>query len=458
MKQLKENSFFGEHDRYRLIRLLGQGGFSEVWLAEDTQAGINAAIKVYAPGKGLDEDGVKQFSSEFALVFNLNHPNLLRPVHYDVFERMPYLIMPYCEKGSSIKLAGKIDENTAWKFLHDVASGLAYLHAQKTPVIHQDIKPDNVLMDSNGNFLITDFGISSKTRSTLRQNFKSGESDSSGAGTMAYMSPERFSKDNLPIMAGDVWSLGVSLYELMTGHPPFGDHGGLLLKGGAEIPNLSGEWTAALKKTINRCMQNEPWHRPKAKDIAKIAKRHIKKEGDPDEPVPEQEQELKSEPEPKQKTAFLNLFAALMAGLALGFCAGYFTGNAGDQPQESDMVIKEITGITQACIDLIERGDSLLDENELKTWRESLFKYQQAKALTDQHSLPLPNLEARIRKLQEKMNIELEQSVMNAKRNLRDGSRMAIYDVRDILTIDPEHREGKTLLEECKKKWPSEFR
>ena len=223
MIQLQENALFGDHDRYRLIRLLGQGGYSEVWLAEDMQAGLTIALKVYAPGRGLDEDGVTQFSKEFKMVFNLNHANLLRPTHYDVFERMPYLIMPYCEHGSSIKLSAKINERMAWTFLHDVASGLAYLHAQDPPVIHQDIKPDNVLMDSSDSFVITDFGISAKVRNTL-------QSAGSKAGTMTYMAPERFDTDYQPIKASDVWALGASLFELMTGKPPFGENGGLAQK------------------------------------------------------------------------------------------------------------------------------------------------------------------------------------------------------------------------------------
>ena len=180
MIQLRENVLFGEHSRYRLIRLLGQGGYSEVWLAEDMQVGLNIALKVYAPGRGLDENGVSQFSQEFNVVFNLNHANLLRPTHYDVFERMPYLILPYCEHGSSSRFTGKIDEHMAWTFLRDVASGLTYLHAQEPPVIHQDIKPDNVLMDSSDSFVITDFGISAKVRNTL-------QSVESKAGTMAYI-------------------------------------------------------------------------------------------------------------------------------------------------------------------------------------------------------------------------------------------------------------------------------
>ncbi|MDR2130906.1 MAG: serine/threonine protein kinase [Odoribacteraceae bacterium] len=272
--QLQENALF-DRDRYRLIRLLGRGGFSEVWLAEDTKTGLHIALKIYAPGTGLDEDGVKLFSHEFSLVFNFNHPNLLKPSYYDVCDRMPYLIMPYCEQGSANKLIDNITEEEAWKFLHDVSAGLAYLHnRQPDPVIHQDIKPGNILMDDSRTFFITDFGISTKARNTLRMSKpKHGSS-----GTLAYMGPERFGKDNMPIKAGDIWALGATLYELLCGVPPFGEHGGLIQKSEAEIPNIPGKWSRALTSIVELCLQKDPWQRPTAEQIVAWTNRHAQGE------------------------------------------------------------------------------------------------------------------------------------------------------------------------------------
>ena len=210
--QLEENKLFAH--RYRLKQLLGRGGFSEVWLAEDTLTDLEVALKVYAPGGGMDERGVQLFSSEFSLVFNLNHSNLLKPTYYDTFERMPYLVLPYCELGSAANLIGQLDEQTAWRFLYDMACGLEYLHSQEPPVIHQDIKPDNILLDHSGRYLLTDFGISIKARNTLRKSMLKNEGS---VGTLAYMGPERFSKYPLPIKASDIFSLGATLYELLTG-------------------------------------------------------------------------------------------------------------------------------------------------------------------------------------------------------------------------------------------------
>jgi len=264
--QLEEGVLFD--NRYLLKRLLGSGGFSEVWLVEDTKVdNQKRALKVYAPGKGLDEDGIQLFSSEFQLVYDLNHSHLLRPSHFDDFQRSPYLILPYCERGSATNLTGVITEDEAWRFLHDVASGLAYLHEQIEPVVHQDIKPDNVLLDLHGNYLITDFGISAKARSTLRRSVGKATS----GGTIAYMAPERFGKDKTPVKASDIWALGATMFELMTGDVPFGEHGGALQKSGAEIPEITKDYSQRLKNIVCKMLACEPWDRPTAKQLTEWA-------------------------------------------------------------------------------------------------------------------------------------------------------------------------------------------
>ncbi|MDR1592993.1 MAG: WG repeat-containing protein [Prevotellaceae bacterium] len=316
--QLQDNTLF-DKDRYRLIRLLGRGGFSEVWLAEDTKTGLKVALKIYAPGTGLDEDGVRLFSQEFSLVFNFNHGNLLRPSYYDVCERMPYLIMPFCERGSAHKSVGRITENEAWNFLRDVAAGLAYLHAQEPPVIHQDIKPDNVLIDANGQYLITDFGISARARSTLR---KSAPKHNTSGGTIAYMAPERFGKDNTPIMASDVWALGATVYELLTGDTPFGEHGGLIQKSGADIPNInSGNYSEELKETVMRCLALEAWDRPTAKQLVEWSGQHLRGEKIQFKQTPNRPEKKDNKPK-----ALKRILLSVAGGIAALFLILFVTG------------------------------------------------------------------------------------------------------------------------------------
>lgn len=264
-------------NRYKLIDLLGKGGFSEVWLAEDVLTNIKAAIKIYAPGVGLDDAGISLFTQEFSLVFDMNHTNLLHPTHYDCWQKMPFLILPYCQKGSAFKYVSSdtpIQELEAWKLLHDVAAGLAYLHGKNPPIIHQDIKPDNILISDEGKYMITDFGISARIRSTLNRS----QTEMSG-GTLAYMGPERFGPSPSPIMASDVWSLGAMMYEVLTGIPPYGNHGGMLQKNGADIPVIEENYSQGLKDLIYSCVSLNPWDRPSAVDIENYCSKILNTDG-----------------------------------------------------------------------------------------------------------------------------------------------------------------------------------
>jgi len=263
MAQLNEQTLFAE--RYQLQRLLGRGGFSEVWLATDKMTNLEIAVKVYAPGQGMEEDGMKDFCKELSNVYNLNHTNLLKPQHVDSWQGMPYLVMTYCPQGSCHRMIGTMKEEDLWKLLADVASGLAYLHSQG--IIHQDIKPDNILIDTLSNYVITDFGISVQSRSTLRKSMNIA----SGSGTTAYMGPERFSKDPTPIKASDIWSLGATAYELITGNAPFGEIGGGLQKGGADIPTIKQDISSNLRMVIAKLLSADPWERPTAEQLAKWA-------------------------------------------------------------------------------------------------------------------------------------------------------------------------------------------
>lgn len=262
------------HDRYELKRQLGRGGFSEVWLALDTKVNHDVAVKVYAPGTGLDDEAVTLFMQEFSLVYDLNHTNLLKPTTYDDWDNVPYLILPYCRQGSIYKFVSRgerISEDQCWHLLHDVAAGLAFLHEQVPPIIHRDIKPDNILISDNGNYMITDFGISASIRKTIHRS-----SAEQSTGTLAYMAPELFSTSPKPVMASDIWALGATMFEVMTADiPPFGNHGGLIQRNGGEIPTIDEPYSDELKDIIYQCLAKEPWDRPRAHDIEKLTYEHI---------------------------------------------------------------------------------------------------------------------------------------------------------------------------------------
>ena len=281
--------------KYRLIRPLSTtGGTADVWLALDLntvkdpdsvkdlkgltddqieELGLIVAIKVYRPQNALDIEGEQRFREEYMIVFNCHHTNLIHPTHFSIFHEVPYLVLPYCKKGSAERHIGKLEDDEAkWKFVGDVAGGLAYLHALEPPIIHQDIKPGNVLIDDSMNYSITDFGISAKSGGTSdRDTFEEEER----SGTMAYMSPERYREDAEPSPAGDVWALGAMFYEMLTGSVPFGEQGGWTqVEDPTAMPQMPADIPVDMQRLITACLDPDPDKRPTAEYLSRAAAAH----------------------------------------------------------------------------------------------------------------------------------------------------------------------------------------
>lgn len=235
--------------------------------------GVLVAIKIYRPKNLLDVDGELNFRAEFKTIFNCHHTNLLPTTDYSVCDGMPYLVMPFCENGSAESLVGKLnDEDEIWKFLAEVASGLDYLHTYTPPIIHQDIKPANILIDANRNYCITDFGISVKFGIDDERL-----SDNGSSGTTIYMPPERFAGNYKPHTSSDIWSLGATLYELLTGDVPFGDQGGAAQLERHPIPPIKASVSKRIKKIVYDCLEPDPQKRPTAGEIVEYARAKGKK-------------------------------------------------------------------------------------------------------------------------------------------------------------------------------------
>lgn len=270
MEQLTENILFA--GRYRLLEVKGRGSFGEVWRAMDEKLQSEVAIKVYI---ALDPKGLEEFVSEYKVANTLSHPNLLHADYFDVWNNRPFIVMPYCPDSSG-SLIGRMNEETAWRFLRDVSGGLAYLHGKG--IIHRDIKPDNILRDKEGRFLISDFGISTRMRSTLRRNSTREMNQKDIAGTIGYMAPELFSKKPEAVKATDIWALGASLYELLTGEMPFMGQGGVMQLHGAETPELEDKYGKDLQGVLESCMAKDTWERPTAEQLQSYAEAKLRGE------------------------------------------------------------------------------------------------------------------------------------------------------------------------------------
>lgn len=282
----KSDQLFDGH--YKLLRPLStDGGTADVWLAIDTNtidtpfdaiegnacsssdehSGMLVAIKIYRPKNALDIEGEQRFRDEYKIVYECRHTNLLQPTSFSIFQETPYLVLPYCKYGSSEQLIGKKLTNDAiWKYILDVSSGLNRLHTNDPQIIHQDIKPANVLIDNTKNYAITDFGISSKRGGTHGIYF-----DEKNSGTLAYMAPERFQDEAEPIPQSDIWAFGATLYEILTGKVPFGEEGGKTqIDGNVQIPPIPNV-PVDIQRLIHACLSKEPGDRPSASQIKEAA-------------------------------------------------------------------------------------------------------------------------------------------------------------------------------------------
>ena len=265
---LKETQII--NDRFELKNIIGAGSFGEVWLAKDNVLGIDVAIKFYV---ALDSRGIEEFKHEFRTVYTLYHPNLLRPDYFDSIGRNPYLVMAFCPKNAGDRV-GTMGREEIWKFILDVSAGLEYLHNKD--IIHRDIKTDNILCNEYGDYVITDFGLSTKMRATLRKaSMREACSSSNSGGTIGYMAPEMFTSTPQPVKATDIWAFGATVYELMTGELPFCGQGGVMVNYGAELPAVPTKYGPELTSLIHKCLAKEPWDRLTAAQIHEIARLQV---------------------------------------------------------------------------------------------------------------------------------------------------------------------------------------
>ncbi len=288
MFSIEESARKGElfDGHYKLLRPLStDGATADVWLALDTntidteydedgtainenadETGMLVAIKIYRPKNALDIEGEQRFRDEFKIVYECRHENLLQPTSFAIYQDIPYLVLPYCKNGSSEQLIGKkLTTDEIWKYISDVASGLAKLHSNQPQIIHQDVKPANILIDNNHNYAITDFGISAKTSGSHGSYY-----DEEHSGTFAYMAPERFEDNCTPTVESDIWGFGATLCEILTGNVHFGEEGGKNQDENTSMPPLPS-LPASIKNLIHACLQYNPENRPTAKQIKQAA-------------------------------------------------------------------------------------------------------------------------------------------------------------------------------------------
>ncbi len=197
---------------YRLVRLLGRGGFAEVYLGEHIRLNTQAAIKVRY--EQFDKDDAEQFLKEARTIANLVHPHIVRIFDFDVHEGMPFLVMDYAPNGTLRRRYPKntrVPLETIISHIKQITDALQYAHDEK--FIHRDIKPDNMLLGRRDDILLSDFGLALVAQSTRQQSLQEL------GGTSYYMAPEQLR--GKPRQASDQYALGIVVYEWLTGERPF---------------------------------------------------------------------------------------------------------------------------------------------------------------------------------------------------------------------------------------------
>src|SRR5829696_8992844 len=247
-------------ERYKVLNRIGSGGMADVYCAEDLQLGRRVALKLLYRRFAEDEEFVERFRREASSAAGLQHPHVVAVFDRGEFDGTYYIAMEFLE-GRSLKQVvrqeGALDPDRAIDLVSQILKAARFAH--RRGIVHRDIKPHNVIVDDEGRAKVTDFGIARAGASDMTET-------GSIMGTAQYLSPEQ--AQGHPVDArSDLYSIGVVLYELLTGRVPFDAESAvtIALKQVSEEPVPPSHYNPAvsdqLEDVVMRALQKDPAYR-----------------------------------------------------------------------------------------------------------------------------------------------------------------------------------------------------
>src|SRR3954451_19133661 len=200
---------------YRILRKIGEGGMASIFLAQAAEGGAPQVLKVMQLDRAVEADGLQRFIQEYALLAQIEHPNVARIFRQDFSVAHAYIAMEYFPQGDlrARMKAGRLDAGTALSYIKQTAAGLAAIHA--VGIVHRDLKPDNLMLRQDGSLALADFGVAKQTAMKITDT---GDGDI--VGTPYYLSPEQALGQGVDARC-DIYSLGIIAYEMLAGQKTY---------------------------------------------------------------------------------------------------------------------------------------------------------------------------------------------------------------------------------------------
>jgi eukaryotic-like serine/threonine-protein kinase len=266
-----------QFDQYIIDRLIGQGGFADVYLAWDDYLDRWVAIKILH--KDLTDTELEKFFEEARIMANLKHPQIItvfafsfvKVIEFNRYRKIPYFVMDYAPNGTLAERhphGERLAIDTVIQYLRQIVDALQYIHNYELVghgLVHQDIKPANILLGANDEILISDFGIARFVQKTRPHTISAFVEDL--VGTTIYMAPERFRGQ--PSSATDQYALGIILYEWLTGRYPFYGTNSEIIQHQLYTPPpslraISPDISPAVEQVVLKALRKNPSYRFKS--------------------------------------------------------------------------------------------------------------------------------------------------------------------------------------------------